>query len=184
MKSACLNRRGSQVIIDVPASIWRPGFRFSESVMNSLDRIQGAIVAVSSLSFVESAARFDRGKFVLNMLSHPLYAWFSSRTAKVSSDPAPTQRGFMFKILIVCWVTELLQSKMNILDDAGYQISTAVNPEQADILASESEFDLVIFGNCVPAPDRSRIAANFKQNHPGIRVIMPYVSSIEKVELA
>lgn len=90
----------------------------------------------------------------------------------------------MFNILIVCWVTELLQSKMNILNDAGYQISTAVNPEEAHFRASESGFDLVIFGNCVPAPDRSRIAANFKQKHAGIRVIMPYVSSIEKVELA
>lgn len=90
----------------------------------------------------------------------------------------------MPKILIVCWVTELLQSKMNILNDAGYQISTAVNPEEAHVRASESEFDLVIFGQCVPPPDRSRIAANFKQKHPGIRVIMPYVSSIEKVELA
>jgi DNA-binding NtrC family response regulator len=90
----------------------------------------------------------------------------------------------MHKILIVCWVTELLQSKMNILNDAGYQISSAVNPEQAQLLASESEFDLIIFGSCVPAQDRSRIAADFKQNHPRTRIIMPYLGSIEKVELA
>ena len=90
----------------------------------------------------------------------------------------------MAKVLLIGYVTDLLQQRKKRLRMAGHEVTSAQTLEAALRTAQWGQYDVVVLGHGVPDHLRNRLAATVKRTNPGTRVVMLYYRRGEKPDVA
>ena len=90
----------------------------------------------------------------------------------------------MEKILLVGYLTDLVERRKQCLEAAAYEVICATSFGEVMRLIDEHEFKVVVLGHGVPEAERNRIARKTKQVSPVTKLVMLYLASIKNAELA
>jgi len=90
----------------------------------------------------------------------------------------------MARVLLVGYITELLQERQRMLQAAGYEVTLASSLAAATAAIEQEFFDVAILGFSVPDDDRNQMAQTLKQARPSTKIIMIYFSSLKNTDLA
>ena len=90
----------------------------------------------------------------------------------------------MENVLLIGYLTDLLEKRKKCLEHAGYEVTCATSSNGALRLVEGRGFSVVIFGQGIPENERTRIARRIKQVNPATKLIMLYLASIKNAELA
>jgi len=90
----------------------------------------------------------------------------------------------MKKILLVGYMTDLLEKRKECLEAASYQVTCATSFSHAFQLIEKDTFRVIILGHGVPEEERNQMARKIKQVSPATRIVMLYLASIRNAELA
>ena len=90
----------------------------------------------------------------------------------------------MEKILLVGYLTDLVEKRKQCLESAAYEVICATAFSEVMRLVDEHKFKVVVLGHGVPETERNRIAQKAKQVSPATKLIMLYLASIKNAELA
>jgi DNA-binding NtrC family response regulator len=90
----------------------------------------------------------------------------------------------MEKILLVGYLTDLVERRKQCLEAAAYDVTCATSFSEVMRLIDEREFKVVVLGHGVPEIERNRIARKTKQVSPSTKLVMLYLASIKNAELA
>ena len=90
----------------------------------------------------------------------------------------------MEKILLVGYLTDLVERRKQCLEAAAYEVVCATAFSAVMRLIEEQKFQVVVLGHGVPETERTRIARKIKQVSPATKLIMLYLASIKNAELA
>ena len=78
---------------------------------------------------------------------------------------------------------QLLEWRNNLLRSHGYIVTDARTASDA-MAALGKSYDVIIFGHAVPEEERNQIATAAKASHPETKIIMLYLGTIRRAELA
>jgi len=78
---------------------------------------------------------------------------------------------------------QLLMWRNNLLRSQGYAVTDARTAADA-MAALGKPYDVIIFGHAVPEEERNQIAAAAKNAQPAAKIIMLYLGTIRRAELA
>ncbi|MGC2694571.1 MAG: hypothetical protein WA738_02160 [Candidatus Angelobacter sp.] len=90
----------------------------------------------------------------------------------------------MAKVLLVGYIREIMEERLNVLLAGGHEVEIASAWKAADQATSPFICDVAVLGSCVPEQERSQIARSLISANPAIKIIMVYFSSIKNTELA
>jgi len=90
----------------------------------------------------------------------------------------------MEKILLVGYLTDLVERRKQCLEAAAYEVICATAFSEVMRFIDEHTFKVVVLGHGVPEAERTRIARKIKQVNPAAKLVMLYLASIKNAELA
>lgn len=90
----------------------------------------------------------------------------------------------MEKILLVGYLTDLVERRKQCLEAASYEVICATAFSEVMRLIDEHTFKVVVLGHGVPEAERNQIARKIKQASPATKLVMLYLASIKNAELA
>ena len=90
----------------------------------------------------------------------------------------------MARILIIGYVTELLQKRKRALSDAGHEVTSAQNLDEALRTTQWGQYDVVVVGHGIPERLKKGLAATARRINPGTQILMLYSSIPEKSGIA
>lgn len=101
----------------------------------------------------------------------------------IRDNRVPYPEAEKVKVLSVGRDPQLLQWRNNMLRQRGYVVSDARTASDA-MAALGRPHDVIIFGHAVPEEERNQIAAAARSTQPAAKIIMLYLGTIRKAELA
>jgi DNA-binding response OmpR family regulator len=90
----------------------------------------------------------------------------------------------MAKILLIGFVTDLLNQRKKMLRAAGHEVTSAQNVDEALRATQWGHYDVVIVGHGVPEHLKKGLAGTVKRLNPATRILMLYSKAQEKPGLA
>jgi len=94
------------------------------------------------------------------------------------------QGEIMAKILVVSYITELLQSRERVLQSAGYEVTAAQSLAAATNAIQQKVYDAAVLGFGVPEDQRIQFARQLKRENSGVKILMIYFETLPNTDLA
>lgn len=90
----------------------------------------------------------------------------------------------MARVLIVSYITELLQARERVLRSAGYEVTAAQSLAAATNAIQQQVYDAAVLGFSVPEEQRTQLARQLKRENSAVKVLMLYFETIPTTDLA
>jgi DNA-binding NtrC family response regulator len=90
----------------------------------------------------------------------------------------------MAKVLLVSYITELLQERERVLLSAGYHVTVAGSYAPAVAAIAQEVFDAAVLGFSVPEAERTHLAQELKRANPATKILMIYFDKVPATDMA
>jgi DNA-binding NtrC family response regulator len=90
----------------------------------------------------------------------------------------------MATVLLVSYVTELLQEREQVIRSAGYEVTAAQSLAAATTAIEQQIYDVAVLCFSVPEWQRTQLASELKRANPAIKILMTYFEAIPSTSLA
>ena len=90
----------------------------------------------------------------------------------------------MARILVVSYITELLQARERVLQSAGYEVTAAQSLAAATNAIQQKVYDAAVLGFGVPEDQRIQFARQLKRENSGVKILMIYFETLPNTDLA
>ncbi|MGZ4841551.1 MAG: hypothetical protein ACXV5J_07380 [Candidatus Angelobacter sp.] len=90
----------------------------------------------------------------------------------------------MARVLLVSYITALLQERERVMRSAGYEVTAAQALAAATAAIEQQVYDIAVLGFSVPEEQRTQLASQLKRANPAIKILMLYFEAVPNTELA
>ena len=90
----------------------------------------------------------------------------------------------MARVLIVSYVTELLQARERVLQSAGYEVTAAQSLTATTNAIQQQVYDAAVLGFGIPENERIQLARQLKRENSAVKIVMLYFETLPNTDLA